>query len=123
MKNAAQIMETCIAHIERDHGGCDQNTCTLSVALRMGYHKVAIDCWIGCGAMAKDFPSTIPFSLKAISIERKKMIREVPHTNCGNCNALIWLPDEVTNAGKLYCDSCGKTSEPKTTNRKCNHVR
>lgn len=49
-KTKGASLAKCFAMVERDHGGCDSNTCSLSVAMRHGYQYHAVDLWIGSGA-------------------------------------------------------------------------
>lgn len=98
MKN----LNTAISHIERDHGGCDSNTCTLSVSLRHGYDLIAIDAWQGSGAAADDFPN-IRINLKELRKQCAEMSAELEHVSCPKCNAVLWLPEE----SGWHCDSCG----------------
>ena len=90
--------------IERDHGGCDQNTCTLSVALRHGFDLIAIDHWIGSGAASNDFPNDLPYTLQDIQSQSKEMRETIVHVDCPHCNAVLWCPEECD----YWCDSCNK---------------
>ena len=102
MKNGKNI-EKALELIERDHGGCDSNTCTISVALRNGYALVAIDSWIGSGAASEDFPSDLGLIFKQVQKQAEKMCKELPNIECG-CGAILWLPEECG----YWCDNCGK---------------
>lgn len=91
--------------IERDHGGCDSQTCTISVALREGFHVVAVESWIGSGAASKEFDGVeLPFSFEDARRESAEMCESVPHVECPHCNAVIWNPKDCN----YWCDSCGK---------------
>lgn len=92
-----------IEHIERDHGGCDENTCTISVALRHGFDLIAIDSWQSSGATSDDWKQVkVPF--KALQKQCAEMTAEIEHIQCENCNAVLWLPDETD----YHCCSCGE---------------
>lgn len=101
-------IDKLFALIERDHGGCDQNSCTLGVAIRHGYAMVAVDSWIGSGAADEEFHKEaakgLPFSLKEMQAEYELMGREVPQVECPHCNAVLWNPDDCGH----WCDSCAK---------------
>jgi hypothetical protein len=94
--------------IDRDHGGCDQHTCTISMAMRNGYHLIAIDSWIGSGAASEEFDGReLPFSFADVQRECALMTRELEHIQCVHCDAVIWLPDDCG----YWCDNCGKQNE------------
>jgi hypothetical protein len=97
-------LSLAIEHIERDHGGCDQNTCTMSVALRHGYDLIAIDTWINSGAASPDFPNRLGYSFMELQKQCAEMTAELEHVQCPKCNAVLWLPDECD----YHCDSCGE---------------
>lgn len=52
--NKAVDMSVLEEHFERDHGGCDQDTCSMTVAFNNGYTLHAIECWLSCGATSED---------------------------------------------------------------------
>lgn len=98
-------LSRAVSLIERDHGGCDSNTCTLSVALTNGYHLVAVDSWIGSGAVSKEFDGvTLPLSLKEVREESILMSKELEHVDCPHCDSVLWLPEDCD----YWCDNCGK---------------
>lgn len=71
---------------------------------RNGYNLVAIDHWIGSGAIAPDFPTELDCTLEEIQAEHELMTAELPHVTCPSCDSVLWLPEE---AG-WYCDNCAK---------------
>ncbi len=93
--------------IEDEHGGCDQNSCTLGVALKEGYALVAIDHWIGSGAASGAFnveaKKGLPFSFKDVQKEHKQMSQDLDHAFCDECNSVVWQPEWCG----YQCDSCG----------------
>lgn len=97
-------LERAISHIDRDHGGCESNTCTMSVALRHGFDLIAIDSWANSGAAAKDFPKTLGYSNAELQKQCAEMTAEIEHVQCPHCNAVLWLPEECD----YFCDSCAK---------------
>lgn len=99
-----------IADIERDHGGCDSNTCDISVALRHGYDLVAIDSWDGSGAASSDW-NPPKYTNKELREQCEEMGKLVPHVDCPHCNAVLWCPEETD----YYCDSCGNDVPHKET--------
>lgn len=105
-KKTADI-DKLFAMIERDHGGCDQSTCTLNIALRHSYAFVAIDSWIGSGAASEDFHDEaekgLPFTLKELQKECEQMCKEVNNIQCNNCSAVLWEPEWCD----YHCDNCG----------------
>jgi hypothetical protein len=105
-KHTANI-ERLLELVQRDHGGCDQNSCTLGVALRHGYELVAIDNWIGCGASDKEFDAEaakgLPFSFKQVQKQLQAMSREVNSVECPGCNGILWEPEWCD----YHCDNCG----------------
>lgn len=92
-----------IEQIERDHGGCDQNTCTLSVALRSGFDLIAIHHWDNSGAASQDWVRP-KYTQKELMAQNKEFCETTPHVDCPRCNAILWLPEECD----YHCDSCGK---------------
>lgn len=97
-------MEQALRLIERDHGGCDQSTCTIGVALRHGYAAVAIDSWIGSGSASREFDGvTLPISFEDVTAEAAEMYNDLKHVEC-ECGSVIWEPEWCD----YYCDSCGK---------------
>ena len=98
-------IERAIELIENEHGGCDQNTCTLGVALRYGYDLVAIDHWIGSCAACDEFHNAeLDYTNKELTAQSKKMCKELEHIDCPHCDSILWLPDETD----YYCDSCAR---------------
>lgn len=106
--------------LEVEHGGCDQNTCDISSALRNGYALWALYLFDSCGASSDGFNSLYAKLPKRFQrdaeAERKEFCESVEHTTCPDCNAVIWSPDEVTNGNRVYCDSCGKGHEKGVSN-------
>ena len=101
---SGENLDLAIEHIERDHGECDSNTCTIGVALRHGFYLVAIDSWAGSGAAAPDFPNRLGYSRKELQAESKLMCDTIPHVVCPHCNAALWEPEDCG----YFCDSCAK---------------
>jgi hypothetical protein len=105
MKRQADI-DRLFTFVQRDHGDCDQSTCTLGVAIRHGYALVAIDHWIGSGAACEDFMSEaakgLPFSLREIKRETAEMIRNLSKIECPECRSIVWDPEWAS-----LCDDCG----------------
>lgn len=91
--------------IERDHGGCDSNTCTLNVALREGFNLIAIDSWLNSGAASSEFDNGVSGYTKAeLRAEVKCFVADTPHVTCPHCNSVLWYPDETD----YFCDDCLK---------------
>lgn len=106
-KPVAANLDRLFQLIQRDHGGCDQSSCTLGVALRNGYALVAIDNWIGSGAADGQFYAEaakgLPYGRADVTAESDLMCREVNHVECPGCNGVIWEPEWCDYA----CDNCG----------------
>jgi hypothetical protein len=95
------------ALVKRDHGGCDQHSCTLGVAIRHGYTLVAIHDWIGCGASDDEFDHEaakgLPFDFDEYRAEVDLMCSEVSRVECPGCNGVVWEPEWCA----YHCDNCG----------------
>lgn len=96
--------------IRRDHGGCEDNTCTLGRAIMHGYELVAIDHWIGCGAACSEFNDVHLFEYDPAEavMQADEMIRDLGYVECSHCDAIIW---EVAKPDHCQCDNCGKISK------------
>lgn len=105
MKTQRQLIERASELVKRDHGGCDQNTCDLSVALRHGFELVAIERWAGTGASCDEFDLIYDKLGSKFHRDQKAELRKLlklPAVKCPHCCAFLWLPDEC----EYYCDSC-----------------
>lgn len=96
--------------VQRDHGGCEDTTCTISAALSNGFDLVAIECWAGSGAADAEFyklhaklPAKYKMCGKAYSEDAERFNR-IPAVGCG-CGAYIYEPKIMG----FHCSSCGKT--------------
>lgn len=107
----AQTVEALEELYENEHGCCDQNTCGMSTAWRFGHTLWSLYLFESCGAASGEFLklyAQLPKRFQAdAERERKAFVEDVEHTECPHCNAVIWCPEEVTNNGLIYCDSCG----------------
>jgi hypothetical protein len=101
-----ELMKKLYQLVERDHGGCDQNTCDLSLALRFGYDAIAIERWAGCGASDDEFNELYEKLSPSFKYEYQQQLKEwdFERVTCLNCNAVLWLPEETG----YQCDCCGK---------------
>jgi len=93
---------------ENEHGGCDQNTCDMSVAFNEGYTALAIDLFSGAGVASEKFAELFNQldrkTFKAlVNKEAESFNDEVPHVQCLKCNAVIRNPEDVD----YMCDNCG----------------
>lgn len=102
-----EILDRLETLLEREHGGCEQNTCTLSVALRNGYWFSAADSFAGSGAASDEFYGLYDRMRGYIEAKSRQESDEfcdaVPHVDCPHCNAVLWEPEE----SGYHCDSCG----------------
>jgi hypothetical protein len=109
----AECMSHLWALLEDEHcnQGCEQNTCDISVAYRLGYIRWAAEVFAGCGAASDEFLKwygRLPkVFAKRAEAERVELCKE-DHAPCPHCNAVVWLPNEVTTDGMIYCDSCAR---------------
>lgn len=111
MSNKATIYR-CIELIERDHGGCDNTTCGIPVALRYGLPLVALSMWSDSGASDAEFdnnydklPSSHKFLGKTYEKERLEFVK-IPHFEC-KCGSHIYEPEDCG----YHCSSCGKSTK------------
>jgi hypothetical protein len=102
-------LDKMVELVERDHGGCDNNTCSISVALENGYSMHALEMWSGCGAADDEFNALYFPHARFIAKESRKeaslMCDKIPHVDCPHCNAVLWNPAD----SDYWCGSCGKT--------------
>ena len=94
---------------ERDHGGCDDTTCALGVALAQGYHLIAIESWASSGASDMEFdrlyeklPITYRLGGRQWHLEVKEF-NKIPTAKCG-CGSYIYEPEDCN----YHCSNCGK---------------
>lgn len=114
-KRYRDLIDRLVELYEAEHGDCDQNTCGMQVAFRHGYGLWSVYLFDRCGAASDEFNelfAKLPARFNAdAERERKAFVKEVEHTDCPHCNAVIWCPDEVTNHGKVFCNSCAEEHE------------
>jgi hypothetical protein len=101
--------DICFNLVLKEHGGCDQSTCTIAVALKHGLHSLAIQSFVDSGAASDQlldaFTNVGPSFQKQVNRELKALWK-LPTHRC-DCNAYIYEPEECD----YFCDSCGKKSE------------
>jgi len=110
-KKELAILEQLDGLFEAEHGGCDQSTCSMSVAMDHGYSVHAIDCFASSGAASDEFYELLEkLDRKKIdrasTIEANELCKELETADCPHCNAVVWDPQWVTSNGKVFCDSC-----------------
>ncbi len=98
--------EKAVKLLERDHGGCDDTTCNLSIAMNNGYWNHALDLWVGSGAASSEFDN-FKVNRKLSRQEANEMCDEVSNMECKHCQSIIWEM-EWTNG---YCSNCGEENE------------
>lgn len=104
----AEIISKLSDLVQSDHcDGCDQNTCDVSVAMRLGYDRWAIEAFAGTGASSQEFDrlySMLGPEFRRDAESDRKALCEEAHVDCPHCNAVLWLPDECD----YHCDSCAR---------------
>lgn len=103
-KQEKPILEKLSELYEDEHGDCDQNSCDMSIAYRMGYFRWAICQYSGCGAASDRFIELyeqLPKIFHKHAEKERKLLCKEEHIEC-ECGSIIWLPEEVD----YYCDSC-----------------
>lgn len=109
MPNYSSILEKLESLLEQEHCfGCNQNTCNISVAFRLGYTIHAIDAFAGSGAASDQFTklfNKLPrkYVDRKSRKEAKHLCENTPYVEC-ECNAVIWEPEECD----YFCDNCGR---------------
>ncbi len=95
--------------VERDHGGCEDTTCTMATAMRHGHWLVAIETWASSGASDAEFdrlyavlPATYRFFGRAYKAESAEFCK-IPSAEC-SCGAYVYEPEDVD----YHCSNCGK---------------
>jgi len=102
------ILEKLDRLFEKEHGGCTDNTCSMSLCFAAGYTMHAIECFKNSGAASTKF-NTLIEKLPVEKLrywankEAEDFTRETPHVECKNCNAIIWNTPSGENP---CCDSC-----------------
>ena len=94
--------------LEQEHGGCDNTTCNIQVAMSNGYDAHAIDCFAGSGAGSDEFYELLAkvdrkWLDKQSRKQAKEMCKAVSHAECSECGATIWELEWVAG----HCSSCG----------------
>src|SRR5688500_6214921 len=110
--NFLETVEKLYSFVERDNGGWNQMTCTISVAISEGFDHMAIEAWDGCGASCDQFYRLYSHFNKKYGkrfhiLERRQsedFVTTIPHADCSNCNAVLWKPNDCS----YFCDSCGR---------------
>lgn len=106
-----ELVDKLFSLVERDHGGCNDNSCDIGLALKHGFDAIAINQWAGCGASDSEFDklyTKLPESYTSYSpkSEYRRQINEFcgfMHTRvCPVCNA--HCRDEYE--APAHCDSC-----------------
>jgi len=112
------LIDQAFSLVERDHGGCDDNSCDIGLALAHGYDAIAIVQWSGTGAACNDFKKLfekLPKSYTKTEYEKQidEFLKEMKSVECPYCNAHCRNNYEIPN----HCDCCGcsfKTVTKKT---------
>ncbi len=104
----AERLDRLVELINRDHGGCDSQTCDISVSLRYGFYIIAIESWASSGAACNEFSSLyskLPKTYKCLGADWSKEceeFRKIPSIQCPHCNAYLYDPEDYG----YHCDSC-----------------
>jgi len=111
-KGELQRLEVLTELYELEHGGCDDSTCSMSVAMEHGYAVHALELWAHCGAASDEFIkifNALPGNKisQASLIEANEICETIAHIECIKCNAVIWEPENLAYKGMVRCESCG----------------
>jgi hypothetical protein len=93
--------------VKRDHGGCEDNSCDIGLAIRHGYDAIATVQFSGCGAACVEFDklySKLPksYTRAEYSAQIDLFLKEMNSVQCLKCNA--WCRSEFEYP--TQCDSC-----------------
>lgn len=109
MSRTTDKVERLADLIRRDHGGCEDTTCTIATALEHGLALVAFESWGSSGASCADFdrlyaslPKSYRMGGREYEAERLEFCK-IPAVEC-RCGAYVYNPDDCGR----YCSSCGK---------------
>ena len=95
-----------VALVHSEHcQNCNDNTCAISVAYRLGYSNWAVHQFSSTGASSSEFDrlySKLDPKFHSDAEEERKLLCEEDHVDC-DCGAIIWHPKECD----YHCDSCG----------------
>lgn len=108
-----RLIETLESLVESEHMcGCDQSTCDIKAAWDHGSSLWAIQLFRWSGAGSDEFYNLVKKLPKRFEndaeIERRVFVEEVEYAECPHCNAVVWDPQWVTNAGMIFCNSCAR---------------
>lgn len=109
-KDRAEVLAELWALLETEHGGCDDTTCSIQVAMGQGFDVHAMDCFASSGAASDEFYelwNSLPKRYR--DNESRKQAREIcktiKHSEC-KCGAIVW----ETDWNESFCSSCGGTA-------------
>lgn len=91
--------------VKNDHY-CSMNTCDIEAARKAGCYAWAADLLMSAtetDETAEVFAKVNP-SPRTLEAERKRLLREVKHSDCPECNAIVW------DSAGTRCDNCGGVS-------------
>lgn len=108
-KKLIEISDQLEELFEKEHGGCDNNTCAMTICMSHGYSLWAIYLFSGTGAASDEFSELyekLPkkeFAALA-EAERAEFVEQVPSVACPHCNAVVYEPEN----SDYHCSSCAK---------------
>lgn len=108
------ILERLYALYEAQHGGCDDNTCSMEAAYCAGYGLIAIDQFSGCGAASNEFIKLfkqLPKHAFQLAVNHEYELfqadPECESLECEHgCGAYIY--NWRFSGERVYCGNCGK---------------
>jgi hypothetical protein len=121
MSKRAQLIEQASELLEREHPGCDDNTCIINEEMCSRYPLNVVEQFASSGAASikferirKELFGRYKKPFEALRREADKLCREVPHMTCV-CNAIIWDQSGWYSEGEpVRCASCGTVSNFKS---------
>lgn len=108
------LIDTLEMLFEREHGGCDDTTCDMTVAFDAGYSLWAIYLFSSSGATSDEFNELYErLNKKRFERDARKecneFVKECPSTECHHCNSYIYHYE--ANQTHFHCSNCGKSFE------------
>jgi hypothetical protein len=118
-RQRARAYELLEQLFEREHGGCDDTTCSMSVAFAYGYRLHALSVWGSTSAASWRFGLLLNYVRgsafdKAERREVKAFLSEVSHAEC-ECGSYVYVYELECNDG--YCSNCGGNASKNTRTR------